>query len=890
MTIKAFLRKLATEREKAQKKQSVDTAATTPANTSAPAAGEHNASITPSTTSAQVGPASDEVPSTETGPSSAEKQSVPTEAQKDVPQPSIEVFYSIKTFSTDTDSLQATEDRVREESYQEQAQGENGHPNQTDMQEEGSKQPHNQQSMQMQGMNGQWPAGNGMAPGINGSGYGVNGMNSGFPNMAMGNFSDYNAMMQFMPNNAMGAFPNMMGMPGMPGMGMDPMQAMSQGMFGGFGGPGIGMNGMNGMNAAGMGFSTGQGWNDGGFNGQPAGSWMSGQDKYNQNAYGGHAHGMAGDFGANAAGYNGNYNQMNRQQFHHSNHDFQNGYHGQGFHSRGRGRGRGYPYAPRGRGGYNQQVMPGSHTNNEPFHHHQVPHIENPFPPPQQPFQSDNQANDGKVERNEQATDEQIAREMAPGDADESPYEPPNAVPPDADDSAVETDKPSNPPNDTAPTETMAKIEPKEEGQQKDQQQQEHAEKPAPIKTFISDEQQQDAEPNPSNSATTLNTMMPPPSPAVSLPSQQLPMVESPQEYNMSGRGRDRGLSRGSSDFRGAGRGRAPMSSLPNGNSLHQIPNSQSAQVPMAAPIEPKGLGVEGAPKGPKAMREGLPPASIRGGRGFSIVGRASVAAHSRINGHTRSQSRSRSRTRSRSRSPSRHRSHRRHSHRHRTPSASESTDHERRRERHKRRSRKYDDNDEADLEDSRDSSHRSSHRSSRRHRDEHRDDDDIKERERGHHSSHHHRHRSHRDDKDKIESHHRSSRKRSRTPDEIPHSSSSSRKRHSRHESDRERKRSRRDHDTISSNPQPAPPSSSLPANVPLAPKSHTQPPPVEKAIDPHELERQARNKERMMKEMQRREMMDERSGEGKKGGGRRVNYKFEDELEGLTGRDGRW
>ncbi|KAL8709344.1 MAG: hypothetical protein Q9220_005937 [cf. Caloplaca sp. 1 TL-2023] len=917
MTIKAFLRKLATEQEKARKKQSVETAAVTPDTTSAPATGEHAVSRDSGSTSAQVAPTDDNVDSTKTGTSSSENQSVPTEAQKDVPQPSIEVAQLMQTRSTGTNFLQATEDRVREESYQEQAQGESENQNHPELQQDGSKQPQNQQSMQMQGMNGQWPAGNGMTSGING--FGVSGVNGGFPNMAMGNFGDYNSMMQFMPNNNMSAFPNVMGMPGMPGMGMDPMQAMSQGMFGGFGGPGMGMSGMN---AAGMGFSTGQGWNDGGYNGQPAASWMSGQDKYNQNAYGGHAHGMGGDFGANA-GYNmpshqANYNQMNHQQSYHSNHDFQNGYHGQGFHSRGRGRGRGFPYAPRGRGGYNHQVMPGNHTNNDSFHHQVPPYIENPFPPPsQQSFQSDSQATDGRGAHhsangasNEQATDEQIAREMAPGDADESPYEPPNAVPADTYDVTVEAKELSNPPDDAAPTGTTDQTGAKDEHQQKEQQEEEHAEKPAPIKSFISDEQPQDAEPDPSTSATTLNTMMPPPSPVVSLPSQQFPVVESPQEYSMPGRGRDRRLSRGSSDFRGAGRGRAPVPSLTNGTSYPSVPHSQSAQIPMAPPTEPKGLGVEGAPKGPKAMREGLPTASIRGGRGFSIVGRASVASHNRTNGQVRSQS------------------------------ASESSDHERRRERHRRRSRKYNE-EEAETEDPRDS-HRSSHRSSRRTRDDPRDEprEDNDSREHGHRSS---RHRSHCDDNNKNrdnDSHHRSSRKRSRTPtsaandEEAPHhnhhhSSSSSRKRRSRHEADssfhRERKRSRRDHETSSStqpqHPQPlqnplsrrpsTSASSTLPANVPLAPKSHqtqtptpqaakTQPKetkPPTATTDPHELERQARNKERMLKEMQRREAMDGRGGGegGKKGrgggGGRRMNYKFEDELDGLAegGRE-RW
>lgn len=58
---------------------------------------------------------------------------------------------------------------------------------------------------------------------------------------------------------------------------------------------------------------------------------------------------------------------------------------------------------------------------------------------------------------------------------------------------------------------------------------------------------------------------------------------------------------------------------------------------------------------------------------------------------------------------------------------------------------------------------------------------------------------------------------------------------------------------------------------------------------MDPHELERQARNKERLQKELQRREAMEGKGPQGSKsngaGGGalgRRVSYKYEDELEG--------
>ncbi|EED19826.1 conserved hypothetical protein [Talaromyces stipitatus ATCC 10500] len=138
---------------------------------------------------------------------------------------------------------------------------------------------------------------------------------------------DMGAMAKFMPA-AMGNFQNTMGMPG-----MGPMNA-AQGMFGGFG---MTMNNMsNGMN---MGYGTEQ---------QMYNNWDNSQNNmYNPNPY---SNGMGQDYGASGyAGYiNGNYSQM--QQY--PNQNFQNGYYGNGpgyMRGVGRGRGRGYY---RGRGGY----------------------------------------------------------------------------------------------------------------------------------------------------------------------------------------------------------------------------------------------------------------------------------------------------------------------------------------------------------------------------------------------------------------------------------------------------------------------------------------------------------------------------------------------------------
>ncbi|KAL9600314.1 MAG: hypothetical protein Q9219_003264 [cf. Caloplaca sp. 3 TL-2023] len=879
MTIKAFLKKLMTEREKAQKKQAADKAAAVPAAAKPSEKTErrssqladtepinqpaHDDRIAKSSKEASTVP-----PSADSIKGPMESGMLPTEAQKDVPQPSIE----------------AAEDNVHDGSLQEeQPRGDGVAADQAGPEKDGSQQPQNQQNTQ--GTAQQWPNPNGVAQGMNGVGFGMDSMNVGFPNMSFANPADFASMMQFMPNNAMAGFPNMMGMPG---MGMDPMQAMSQGMFGGFGGPGMGMNGMN----AGMGFPAGQGWN-GGFNGQP-GSWMSGQDKFNQNAYGGHANGMGGDFGASSgfAGYNvpshqGNYNQMNHHQF--PNHDFHNGYHGQGFHNRGRGRGRGYSYAARGRGGYNQ-VMPGNQTNHESFRHQyssQTTHQEGSHS--QYPRENENNLVDEfgrdktKIVKPVEATDEQIAREFAPGDTDDIPEAPVATAPEEAN---ISSDPNSQPPKSPVQKPTaLPESNESDIGSREHVKGEEAEEKPSPIETFVSDEQIP-KEPTQSSPTVNGNTMMPPPTPTVSQALQSTTSFDASHEYTTRARGFSRGLPRGPADPQGIGRGRGhPL----DGNTTNHVrPGYQPAPAPVViAPIEPKGLGVEGAPKGPKAMREGLPNTGIRGGRGFSIVGRASSAAHGRSNGHVRS----RSRSASRSRSPSRHRSHHHRSHRHRSPSTSESSDleRERRRERHHRRSRKYENSDE-EKEAGTTSTHRSSHRS-RRDRSTERDED---------HSTHHRSHRSRREREQDGES--RSNRKRSRTPsqtDDMNHSikttdpssaSLSSRKRRERdyHRDEeeeeidqqrRERKRSRREYDEEQesqhhrTNPQSTDkPSSSRYSETQSSQssrhhhhnttsrKASTSSISIKdpEAIDPHELERQARNKERMQKELQRRVAME--------------------------------
>ncbi|KAG9237151.1 hypothetical protein BJ875DRAFT_533101 [Amylocarpus encephaloides] len=170
----------------------------------------------------------------------------------------------------------------------------------------------------------------------------------GFP---MGFGGEMNAMQQMMMiQNGMGgaAFGNFP-MMGMPSMNMDPMTMQNMFMNGGFGAAGMGMGGMPmGMGMGGFDGGMGTGFNNG-WNGQQ--SWS------NDNSFNPNAAGMGpGDYGANNFGnasHANGYNQGNGYGRGNHYNDYQNNF-GSGYRGRGRGRG-GY-----GRGGY-------GHGSNEAF-------------------------------------------------------------------------------------------------------------------------------------------------------------------------------------------------------------------------------------------------------------------------------------------------------------------------------------------------------------------------------------------------------------------------------------------------------------------------------------------------------------------------------------------
>ena len=408
----------------------------------------------------------------------------------------------------------------------------------------------------------------------------------------------------------------------MPGMGMDPM-AFNAAMYGGYGGQGMGMNGMN-MN---MGFDAGQGA-FGGFNGQPA-AWNAGQAKFNQNSYGGQANMGGGDYGANSGygGYNmpphqGNFNQVHHPQY--PSNDFHHGHHGQGFQNRGRGRGRGYFNSGRGRGGYHQynqynQGQQGNQTNQESFHQDAQPEITRRGSPVYGPTQdqpethakADGQQTTKFEDPNDVAAAEaQLNQELSPGDAEDNVN--------------VRKDRPEETiPAASVPQETSV-TKSEEPDSAKDEPTIQDKEKSAPIQTLVSDESTKPEVNAPDKAAASVSSMPPPPSPIA--PTEPAAFRNAEQSHETSPRGRDysRGYHRGF-DSRGGSFGRG-STYLANGN-INNVSPAPAIAKPIIPPAAPRGQGVQGAPTGPKALREGQPNTAVKG---FSIVGRASVAAQAR--------------------------------------------------------------------------------------------------------------------------------------------------------------------------------------------------------------------------------------------------------------------
>ncbi|KAG5978029.1 hypothetical protein E4U56_005507 [Claviceps arundinis] len=193
--------------------------------------------------------------------------------------------------------------------------------------------------------------------------YGTDAMNSGYTSAMFSGPGDFNQMQMMMAmQNGMtpGSFGNF-SMMGMPGMGMDPMAMQNMYMNGGF--QGMGMNGMGG--SYGGGFGQGSNMNDWG----GSQSWNFDQNNYNQNGTG-----MGtGDFGSFNSGFQTGYNQGN---YGHIN-DYRRGNFG-----RGRGRARG-AFGSYGRGGYQYNEA----SNYQSHGHAQAQYMQQQQPHPHQQLQ-----------------------------------------------------------------------------------------------------------------------------------------------------------------------------------------------------------------------------------------------------------------------------------------------------------------------------------------------------------------------------------------------------------------------------------------------------------------------------------------------------------------------
>ncbi|KAI9837715.1 MAG: hypothetical protein M1819_006648 [Sarea resinae] len=765
------------------------------------------------------------------------------EAQKDIPRPSIEATDG--TVDPNASVVSTAPDAQISEPKNAQA-----HASEEQSSRVGQKQE--------QGV--QWNPTQMQAENFSG-GFAFDGSNGGFPNMGWNGPGDFNQMMQGMPNgmqNSWGGFPNMMGMPG---MNMDPT-AMSQGMYGGFDGQGMGMNGMS----MGMGYGAGQG-GFGGWDGQP-GAWSGGQDKFIPNSNGGHASGMGNDFGA-FAGYHpgGGYNLQSRHdnfsQMHHpqySNNNFQNSFNGQSYPPRDDGSRR----QSTGNGGQIRNASVHNVEGNDAAFSHQLPVGFDSIDSTQQ------LAHGGEPNAMPKETEKQ------PTEADQ------NHIFTGDDEQDTAGSNVADAPNaNTAPSPMNITGQGVQEEEGKSIIAEEAA-KPVPIESVMNTPAAQlngiDAQ---FTAPTGTIGMTPPTGPAIPLGPAGFHHADT-QPFGGRGRGFTRGYIRGGFDYRGGMRGRG-ASFLPNGSLIGpHVPHSNlPTDFPGVVPIAPKGVGVEGAPKAPKALREGLPNTGLRGGRGAFMAGRAgfptampptgpaamatpgtpvapavkaaSTAPSATVKSRSRSpeKPRSKSRSRTRSRSPERRHRHQQHN----SPSSSINDDErERKREKRHHRSKKYTD---GEIENGKERIARSRSASSSR-RSTHNSRHD-KER----HTSHKHRssHRSHRD----RSGDHSRRRRRSRSAADRPIAEDAKlEKEYSSRNRDREKKRSQRAPSDLSdegSDHERSYRSRRSKREKRDSERTREKEKEKDKACQPdnHTLEREARNRERLLKEQERRQSLNQ-------------------------------
>ena len=224
-TIKVFLKKKVMERETARKKEALEKAPATPDlpatpqldQTMAPPPSETRASppkvaVVDSSDSKQGFRDETQTPKLQHYASSkAEESVVLSEAQKDLPQQSIEVKPLTSQFqgALVTDFCKSPGAEIpRGASTQPAGDGSVGRERTVD-----NEKQLEQQQQQPLVQNELWAPNN--MQGMNMGGFGFDGTNGGFPNIGFNGMGDFNQMMPFlpngMPNPMMGTFPNMMG-------------------------------------------------------------------------------------------------------------------------------------------------------------------------------------------------------------------------------------------------------------------------------------------------------------------------------------------------------------------------------------------------------------------------------------------------------------------------------------------------------------------------------------------------------------------------------------------------------------------------------------------------------------------------------------------------------
>ncbi|EGD95832.1 hypothetical protein TESG_03296 [Trichophyton tonsurans CBS 112818] len=746
------------------------------------------------------------------------------------------------------------------------------------------------------------------------------GYTSGFGQMGWNGTGDFTQGMPFMANGMMMA-QNPMGAPGMFGMGMDPMTA-AQGMFTGYG---MNMNGMNSNMGMMMNSGAGQGMY-GSWDGQNN-MWNGGPDNFNGIAF---PNRMGADFGPapGVGGYNMIQSQsqphqkfphLHQQQKFPSN-DFQNSYgpYGRGGPVAGRG-GRGFGPVGRGRGyqpanGYQGNTLP---PNMGGFQRYNQPQFQQQQ---QQPLlnsvsgQVDDGFNPGGEEEmkehqpKEESADTPAQKQPAGGDAADG------AASSTADQTA---NQPAQQPTNTTTTATANGT--------NDTSSSTAAAHTNPIPSYSSTPAFGGGPGGgryhgngPGFQSTPYVNGMPNGVPSGPMASNT-PMA-------MGGL-RAAALGPGPGVAGAPAAPRAMREGLPNTSTrnMRNFAQSHSRTVSMSQP------SVKESRSSSPAKRDAEPDAPA-----------------------SRARSKSRSRSRSRSKSPSRYRSRQR---RYRSPSAGPTqSEDERRRERRSKRTRRDDNDREADVNDDKRPTSRSrslspadtkssSYRRRDRERDRDRDDSSSKRSRRrrsrspsrrdgravdasdksdpglsikGSSSNRRDKHRSREDadgvgedrhrQRDKGRDRHRD-RERERDRDRDRDRERDRERDRDRDRDRRDRKRSRRDYsesrddeeynDRRSRRPrhedsnEQAGKSQETKATDKARPSGHASKNGAVAEKDPHTLEREARNRERLLKEQQRREAVnadrDSKGGGRRRDGnskldrnllGRKLSYKYEDEL----------